>query len=90
MSRSYKKHPYCGDKTNKKFGKKYANRKVRRYKGDIANGKAYIKLYEQWNICDYGWVQSWEEFRYRWLSSFFETMTEEELYKYWVTHYKCK
>ena len=90
MSRSCKKHPYCGDQSNKKFGKKCANRRVRYYKGDLANGKSYIKLFEQWDICDFGWILTWEQFRNNWLSCYYNDMTEKELYIYWKTRYKCK
>lgn len=53
MSRSYKKTPVCKDGRSGKFGKKVANRKVRYYKGDIADGKSYRKIYESWEIHDY-------------------------------------
>jgi hypothetical protein len=52
MSRSYKKTPIVKDGHSGKFGKKVANRKVRHFKGDIANGKAYRKIYESWDIHD--------------------------------------
>ena len=48
MSRSYKKHPYCGEK---KHMKDYANRVVRnhlKHDKDLANGNAYKKLYEDY------------------------------------------
>lgn len=52
MSRSYKKHPMmkyapCGN-----WGQKQANRRVRRYKGELPNGCAYKLLYNQYNIHD--------------------------------------
>lgn len=34
-------------------GKKFANRTVRRNKGDIPNGKAYQKYFESYDIHDY-------------------------------------
>lgn len=52
MSRSYKKTPITKDGHSGKFGKKVANRKVRQYKGDLADGKSYRKIYESWDIHD--------------------------------------
>lgn len=59
MSRSYRE-PWIVDgygTRHKKFAKNLANRTVRR-KGidyDIANGKAYRKITNPWDICDYKW-----------------------------------
>lgn len=52
MSRSYKK-PWICDRSP--YNKNQANRKVRRYKRRIQNGKSYKKLYCSYNICDYKW-----------------------------------
>lgn len=55
MSRSYKKSPVYTDYTpNTKYWKRISNKKVRKYKGELANGKAYKKVYESWRI--YDWV----------------------------------
>lgn len=53
MSRSYKKNPIVKDGHSGKFGKRLANRKVRHCKKDIANGKAYKKIFESWDIHDF-------------------------------------
>lgn len=53
MSRSYKKTPIHKDKSGAKFGKKFANRKVRNYKSGIPNGKKYRLLYNSWDISDW-------------------------------------
>lgn len=53
MSRSVKKFPVVKDKTCCKAGKRFANKRIRRYKGFISNGKEYKKLYDSWDICDY-------------------------------------
>lgn len=53
MSRSFKKNPVVKDHDTGKWGKKQANRAVRRYKGEIHNGKAYRKHYCSWDIHDY-------------------------------------
>jgi len=50
MSRSYKKTPGFCDRSP--FNKKQANKKVRKTK-IVPNGKAYKKLYESYNICDF-------------------------------------
>ena len=53
MARSYKKNP-----VNKyapvrgRIGKRFANHRVRRCKGDLPSGKAYRNLYETWDIHD--------------------------------------
>ena len=65
MSRSYKKVPYCGDKKGKDK-KRVANRHVRRQLNrhpdmNVNYGK-YKKLYEQYDICDYYWFCTWEEY----------------------------
>ena len=44
MSRSFKKVPIIKDATCKKYGKKYANKKVRHV--DIDSGSSYKKVYE--------------------------------------------
>jgi len=58
MSRSLRKPWYVdgwkGSK-RKQFFKRHANRKVRRTAVDIADGKAYRKLFDSWSICDFKW-----------------------------------
>lgn len=58
MSRSYKKTPIikcCGDK---RYGKRQANKKVRRSDRTVLlKGKQYRKLYETWDINDM--IQFW-------------------------------
>ena len=53
MSRS-KRKPYIVDQSFKRYGKKFASKKVRR-NSDVSNGTMYKKIYEQWDICDYKW-----------------------------------
>ena len=78
MSKSFKKTPIikyagCGP-----YGKRLANRKVRRNQNDVfANGKLYKKMYETWDIndCVSRWTQKdaekrgmidvWEKFYHR-------------------------
>lgn len=65
MSRSYKKNPIVKDGRSGKVGKRFANKKVRRYKGEIANGKAYKRLYESWDIHDYAFRETYQEHKQR-------------------------
>lgn len=51
MSRSFKKTPGWAD--SNPFAKRQANKKVRRYAGDLSDGKGYRKLYDPWDICDW-------------------------------------
>ena len=54
MSRSYKHTPICSDRDDgAKWWKNQANRKVRRYKGELPKGKFYRKIYNSWEIHDY-------------------------------------
>ena len=78
MSRSYRKTPIikcCGDK---KYGKRQANKKVRRsYQNVLWKGKQYRKLYETWDINDviqywsrrdaemHGELDIWKKYYYR-------------------------
>jgi len=61
MSRSYKKNPIIKDGRSGRTGKKFANKKVRRYKGEIQDRKAYKKLYESWDIHDYISMETYYE-----------------------------
>jgi len=57
MSRSYRK-PWVIDGYGskwKKFMKNYANRRIRKKDKVIQNGKAYKKITNSWEICDYKW-----------------------------------
>lgn len=68
MSRSFKKVGHCKCERSCKKGKKYANRRLRR-KGinfEIPNGKAYKKLNESWDICDYKSIETWEQYKAWW------------------------
>jgi hypothetical protein len=63
MSRSYKKTPVVKDGDSGKVGKKFANRKVRRYKHDLSNGKAYRKVFNSWDIHDMVNYYSYQSFK---------------------------
>jgi len=51
MARSFKHTPGWCDRNPK--AKKLANRRVRRYKGNLSDGCEYRKLSEPYDICDY-------------------------------------
>jgi len=55
MSRSFKKTPGWCDRSP--FAKRQANKRVRKYKGDVSNGRSYKKLYCSWNICDFRFLR---------------------------------
>lgn len=61
MSRSYKKYPFSGYKCG--FYKNFHNRRIRRTSNEIADGKAYRKYSDPWNICDFGSDQTWEQYK---------------------------
>ena len=101
MSRSYKKHAYCGDKKDKEL-KRLANHRVRQYlkrNSEVSLKPSQFKhLFESWEICDYEtvgetfeqhWkfvVSSWHRWRYR-----YEPFPDrEEEYRKWYKWYKAK
>lgn len=60
MSRSHKKNPIIKDKTGMK---KYANRKVRRYKKEIPNGTSYKQLFNSYDISDFSFSYTYNEYK---------------------------
>ena len=99
MSRSYKKTPYSGDKKNKCL-KNQANRRIRRYQGEISNGRKYRRFLDSWEICDYYDITSFEKYwqiclkHHNWWTSFRgikeDPPTREEVYREWYKYYKRK
>lgn len=105
MSRSYKKTPWCGDNKGK-IKKRYASKALRSWSKEHSNillkGNEYKKIYSSYDICDYGWVCSWEK---RWkqiIEEYYYILAmnhdnedisfpdkEEEFYK-WYKYYKMK
>jgi hypothetical protein len=52
MARSFKKTPGWCDRNP--WAKREANKRVRRYKGDLPKkGNVHRKLFQQWTICDW-------------------------------------
>lgn len=54
MSHSRKKFPGFVDRNP--FAKNQANRRVRRFKGEVGDGGWYKKNYDQWDICDWSHI----------------------------------
>jgi len=95
MSNSVKKAPvYTDHQTpSTRWSKRQANKAVRRFMGDVQNGKWYRKLFCSWNICDYRSyktkqqaIQEWETSQ--WLRERLATRTEA--IKDWKKFYKRK
>jgi len=60
MSRSYRK-PYGTEGyggRQRKAAKKRANKKVRKYTGDLEDGSQFKQVYNSWDICDYAFHES--------------------------------
>ena len=104
MSRSYKKTPWCGDRKGKDK-KRIANHVVRQWlKRNMDQTLApsnYKKLYETWNICDYSWTLTWEQYwksewkSYRWICSMLPNCehkepNKKECYRKWLKYYHNK
>ena len=97
MSRSYKKTPYCGDNKGK-AKKRAANSKLRTKLKDydfiLANGNAYKKVYESYNICDFYWITSWKEYWdiciRIWHQYGGDKPDKQQEYRYWLHHYHNK
>lgn len=93
MSRSYRKTPVITDgalhSPQSKKMKRIFNRKFRRTKQDVANGNAYRKTNESWDISDYRFHVSWEEYQnWEWVRE--SDMTDEEKWADWCSTYRSK
>lgn len=100
MSRSFKHIPYCGDNKGKD-SKRCANSKVRMFLKNFDNENIkksnFKKLYEQYDICDFYWIESWKEY---WDKCLLEYSEHPEWFKYppnkkaeyrkWYKAYKMK
>lgn len=92
MSRSCKKVGYCKCERSCKKGKQYANRRLRR-KGinyEIPNGKAYKKMNESWDICDYQHKETWEGYQKWWKNPRWWQEPREVTYFEYYKSYKMK
>ena len=73
MSRSYKKHPCIKESSpHTKYGKKFANRKVRKSEETLQH-KDYKKQYCSWEISDYRFYMTRKEV----ISEFFASRAKE-------------
>jgi len=64
----------------KRFFKRYANKVVRRTVIDIADGKAYRKVFDSWSICDYKWLYDPKP-RIRWWNGVMTVIQPDPEYK---------
>lgn len=85
MSRSYKKSPVIKDMDSGRFGKRLANKKVRRFKNDIKSGKSYKKIFETYNIHDFVSRYSYKDYLKK-----HKPEDEKEVYEKWAKYYKRK
>ncbi|WP_150274875.1 hypothetical protein [Paenibacillus tepidiphilus] len=95
MSHSVKQSPAHTDHRTPgtRWSKRLASKTVRRFTGDVSNGKWYRKLFSSWNICDYHFyktkqqaVHEWETTA--WLQERFPTRAE--VIKDWEKIYRRK
>lgn len=97
MSRSYKKVPYCGDHKGKDK-KRTANKAVRAWLKQnptvSLRGSDYKRLYERYDICDYFWITTWQEY---WEGTILSCLrfnkpfpNEKDVYRKWYKFYKIK
>ena len=99
MSRSYKKTPWSGDAKGKDK-KRNANSKVRMFFKNLDNelqNSAYKKIYETWDICDFGGITTWNEYwelcqrRYEEHPEWYrKPPNKKEEYRKWYKWYKMK
>ena len=65
MSRSYKKNSIIKENSrgSNKLRKRIANKAVRRHKGELNDGAQYKKIYNSYNISDYSFSYTWDEWK---------------------------
>ena len=96
MSRSYKKNPiYTDGKNGQVISKRFANKKVRKYKNKIAKGKSYKKLFCSYEIHDYISRMTWEEAKREYEQDDYNyyknhNISLKEFYRRWRRAYKNK
>lgn len=89
MSRTYRHHHIMKDSSpqHRRYAKKWANDSVKNYRGDLSKGAYYKRLFPQWDIYDYWWTCSYEDYK-RWYSN--REKTEKQLRADWLKecHYR--
>lgn len=106
MSRSRKKNAVCkqkNDKFMKNYANRVIRRGVVRE--TVPSGMAYKKYFEPWDICDWRWfvASDYNSFyrttkrdrhnlavQYHDIKAFQRGLTDEEIYRDWITQYKAK
>lgn len=98
MSRSYKKTPMVKDRN--KGMKRVANKKIRNNCYDVPNGKAYRKFFCSYDISDFAFTETLQEFIDRYERNYraylngaykyFKKMSYKEIYWEWYSCYKKK
>lgn len=99
MSRSYKHTPWSGD-TKGPNKKKYASHRVRsklKEQDYLPQGNKYKRLYESWDICDYGCRETWGEYWHhvvrlwhKWGYRYMPFPDKKHEYQKWYKYYKRK
>ncbi|MBU7315327.1 hypothetical protein [Paenibacillus oleatilyticus] len=95
MSRSVKKSPVWNDHytPGTRWAKQQASKAVRRYAGDMQNGKWYRKLFCSWNICDYRFFKTRQQAIHEWETSSWprdKQMSRKEVILDWFKLYRRK
>lgn len=90
MSRSYKKNAWWKDynKDSKKIAARITRRKLKDLDAGYIKGNRYRKQFNSYNISDYKFPCSWEDFEnWSWTNCF---ETKEKAYAYWKAKYGSK
>lgn len=82
MSRSYKKTPILKD-SNKSM-KKFANKRVRKRKNFSVNGKAYRKIFNSYDICDWVFRVTKEDEKRDLIGNVKSILNHEKSYNYYL------
>ncbi|WP_223070222.1 hypothetical protein [Paenibacillus caui] len=95
MSRSVKKSPVWTDHhtPGTRWSKRQASKAVRRFTGDVQNGKWYRKLFCSWDICDYRFFKTRQQAIHEWKTSRWQRdrlLTQAEVIKDWDKLYRRK
>ena len=95
MSNSMKKSPVWTDHQTPgtRWSKRQASKAVRRFTGDVQNGKWYRKLFCSWNICDLRFYKTKQQAIHEWETSRClreRQLTQAEVIKDWEKFYRRK
>ena len=103
MSKSYKKTPWCGEhkgKSKKRIANHHVRNWFKRNPDVILPPGAYKKIHCSWDICDYGWICTWEDYWndcQKWHQEainrgwgHYANLDKNEEYRKWLKYYKNK